>query len=293
MKKITTSAFLFLVILHHAAGQISFEAVNNDHILTLIRLSDSGSKYLSVTNTNDAIADTIRLYNLDHSVFKTILIPQFSAPNGYDVKYVADALFDTDSSDIDYLITVQPSASPGIDGMIKVFEESGNILLDLDSSGLAYTGGALFNGEELVPIIETDSGAKLITFKSLFLGTGGSSYHIYSLPGHLPCNLCIGNNGSQVAINELNPVFEDLLLSNPYPNPANSTIKIEYHLPADVKTGNITFYDILGNKIKSYKVDRSARHLILNTNEFASGTYYFQLVTDTGRSVGKKILVIR
>jgi len=293
MKKIITSALLVLSILTNVQGQIIFEAVNNDHILSLIRLSNSGSKYLSVTNTSDAIPDTIMLYNLDHTPFKTILIPSFSAPNGYDVKYITDALFDTDSSDIDYLLTVHSTSAPGIDGKIKIFEESGNQLLNLDSSGLGYSGGGLFNGEDLVPIFETDSGAKLITFKSQFLGAGGSSYHIYSLPGHLPCSLCGSHTDSPVAIHEQNAAGEDFLLSNPYPNPSNSTIKIEYHLPKDAKTGSITFYDTYGNFIKRYNVDRHAEQLILNVKDFAAGNYLYQLVTDTGKSIGKKMLVVK
>jgi len=302
MKKILISALLILSTLTFVHGQITYEAaypndtlVSSTFDLHVIRLTAFGSKYLVIKTGVLLAPDTLLLYSLNHTLYKTIVLAPF-APSGYHgasyISYITNALFDTDTSDIEYLVNLPASCPNCIDNKVKVFDESGNLLLDLDSAS-SGSGLPLYN--DPFPVVETDSGAKLVVFKRLNNSAGWpfAESHIYSLPGHLPCPVCEGGNGSQVAINEHNPASEDFLLSDPYPNPANSSFKIEYRLPANAKTGSITFYDTQGNKIKSYKIDIHSNTLILNAAEFASGTFYYQLITDTRRSIGKKMLVIK
>ena len=45
--------------------------------------------------------------------------------------------------------------------------------------------------------------------------------------------------------------------------------------------------------IKEFKVDNKFETLILDTQEFTAGTYYYNLTTDNGVSSAKKIIVIK
>ncbi|HKR03853.1 MAG TPA: T9SS type A sorting domain-containing protein [Bacteroidia bacterium] len=293
MKKILTSALISVFTCTALFAQINLEASYAPGVnLQMARFSGFGSKYVFITNTYDTIADTIRIYNLNHSIFKTIAVPQFPAPYGYSIQYITDALFDTDSTDIDYLIYVQPTTQPGIDSQIKIFEESGNLLLNLDSAGYGYSFPGL-NGGVSLPVVTTDSGTKFLTWKGMFLGTNGSYQIVYSLPGSLPCDICGGNfDNNPVQVNEINMALENFMLGDPYPNPGSSDIKIEYSLPARTTSGEIVFYDIHGNEIKRYKVDHHFNFLTLNVKELSAGTYFYQLVIDGNISMGKKMVVI-
>ncbi len=82
-------------------------------------------------------------------------------------------------------------------------------------------------------------------------------------------------------------------ISNAYPNPAKNTTRIDYTLPDGVNNGVIVFYDLQGNEIKRFKVDKTFDHLLVSTADLSSGTYYFQLQTALQNSEGKKIVVIK
>jgi hypothetical protein len=82
------------------------------------------------------------------------------------------------------------------------------------------------------------------------------------------------------------------ILSDPYPNPANSTTRIEYFFPAEINDGKIVFYDLSGRAMKTIDVSTLTDHIVISTRDLSAGTYYYQLQTGVQNSEVKKLIVI-
>jgi len=282
MKKFILIALLAFGI--NAKAQITLEqtysngGINNEN-LRFIQLT-TGTKYALV----DSAALQVSIYNLNHSLYKAVTIPSQNGFNMWWVYFITDKLFDTDSTDIDYLIARYSTTTSLYS--IKIYEESGNTLFTLDS---AYVGGwgGVYSPKT---IFNTDSGTKMI-----LSGTGppnGTSWSkVYSLPGSLTCGSCGSIYGPLVS-NGDNTVVRSCL-TNPYPNPTNSTTRIDYVFPSGVNEGEIVFYDLQGKEIKRFKVDKTFDHLLISTADIPAGTYFFQLQTSNQASEGKKMVVIK
>ena len=89
-----------------------------------------------------------------------------------------------------------------------------------------------------------------------------------------------------------------ITLSQNYPNPFNPTTKIDYALPSDSKT-TLVVYDMLGREV-SKLVDEQEKAgfytVQFNTNNFASGMYFYRLITNANgqqQIITKKLTVIK
>lgn len=84
---------------------------------------------------------------------------------------------------------------------------------------------------------------------------------------------------------------ERLTVSNIYPNPANDFATIDYVITGNVNEASMSFYNLLGNEVASYELDKSDRRLKVQTTNWDSGVYLYQLVVDGKKLVTKKLLV--
>jgi Secretion system C-terminal sorting domain len=97
----------------------------------------------------------------------------------------------------------------------------------------------------------------------------------------------VGDNG----ISDKLYSSEKLTVSNIYPNPANDVATIDYVITGNVNEASMSFYNLLGNEIASYELDKSDRKLKVQTTNWDSGVYLYQLVVDGKKLVTKKLLV--
>jgi hypothetical protein len=89
-----------------------------------------------------------------------------------------------------------------------------------------------------------------------------------------------------------------IILSQNYPNPFNPVTKIDYQIPVESKVSMIV-YDMLGREI-SRLVDEQQKAgfytVQFNTNNFASGIYFYRLITNAGgqqQMLTKKLSIIK
>jgi hypothetical protein len=79
-----------------------------------------------------------------------------------------------------------------------------------------------------------------------------------------------------------------------YPNPFNPTTKINYDLPKDAKV-TLIIYDILGREMKrvvNNEFKSAGKYSIeFNGQPFASGVYFYRLVSDKYVEVKKMVLI--
>jgi hypothetical protein len=261
---ISTIAFLFIAIT--SKSQIVLEQTYTNGEMHLANLTQSGYKYYTL----DRINYKIILYNTNHSIFQTInLTPP---PTGYEYilgyNSLSDNLFNADNL-IEFVMTYRKTSSP-YNTMGYVFDENNTVLLNI--------------GRCIVPsIINVGGNYKLKTPRN----PAQDTTLIYSLPGSLPCDPCGGPAGIIKNSNTSNT------LPNAFPNPSSSQISIPYVFTNNETVGKICVYDVNGKMIKEFKVDNKFETLILDTQEFTAGTYYYNLTTDNGVSSAKKIIVIK
>lgn len=269
MKK-TTIVFLLMLTVSYAQAQITFEhhypnaTFTNKKDFGIVKLDSLMHKYYYI----DYPISLITLYNLDHSIYKTITIPVSynTTLSNFIIYYISTSLFDCDDSNLEYLLGYNNNSITDT-SYVRVYREDGNLLFSADSAGLATSvGGATLIKPGIYP---TEQGTKMI------LNKRDKSWNIYSLCGTLPS-----------MISEVN--FNDT--KNPFPNPTSNSITIPYVLPEGVTYANLKIFDMEGKEIRSFKVDGNFNNIILNTSEFVSGNYVYYLVTEKGISGTKKFI---
>ncbi len=279
---------LFLLLVTIIASNACLSQITLDSALTnrysLIKLEKSGYKYYEFNQS------AIVLLNLDFTVFKqfTIIYMAGTNPLAAEVLYITEALFDTDSTDIEYLLAYNNN-NPVLH-YTAVYDETGSQLFYAPNTYISlpaalgmplsfYSPNYLF-----APIQNTTLGTKLILTKD----TVPYGCEIYNLPGTLPCNECSGS-GIVNAVHQINSDKSNglFMLS---PNPFSKAISVNYDFPDSAYKGYIVVVDNLGNQVKKISVIGSSGTLQINCEELKTGMYLFELFSEKGFRSGKKVI---
>lgn len=127
-----------------------------------------------------------------------------------------------------------------------------------------YFRNALLNGSSK-PIITKTSNAEIPATNDRSIGGNENSDKLYS--------------------------SDKITVSNIYPNPANDYATVDYVITGNVNEASMSFYNLLGHEVASYELDKSDRKLKVQTTNWDSGIYLYQLVVDGKKVVTKKLLV--
>jgi hypothetical protein len=289
-------------------------------------LEGEGIKYYSSKAVIDQNKKTgyvsISLYNLDHSIFKSFNSPFITVGSkstismgNYSASHISTKLFNT-SSDIEYQLSYTVSDTLGDyipctgcsklkitmnSGFVRVFNENGVPIFQCDTCNPDYLGSnyvlSAYSSSSNVSNINGQYKYKIVSSKisdgATWSGRGTSSYWskqgttnlIYSLPGSFSAPTAINDE-------HLNDKTK-ASLSAPMPNPSSETTRVEFQLPDDVSFGEITVYNSMGLRLKSYRVDDTFGDLLLNNTDLPTGTYNYQLVAGGKRIGSQKMLVIK
>jgi len=285
MKKILL--FALLAFCMTAKAQITLEHIydsaatwnfcsGNACQLMVINFEVSGERYVKVNRCGRLLS----IYDLNHALLKNIslnnapLIP----PNNKvgDILYISENLFNTDSKiEFMYLYSYTDTSGNGQD-VTNIYNEDGTLIF-ADTSAPWIKPNFI---QQQYPIYNTSLGTKLI------LSCHNGKAKVFSLPGNLTVGIAEANNN-------LIEMQTQSSVSNAYPNPTNNFTQINYTLPDNVSEGEIVFYNIQGNEVKRFKVDKTFNTLLVSTSDIATGTYYYQLQTTGQISDGKKLIVIK
>jgi len=83
----------------------------------------------------------------------------------------------------------------------------------------------------------------------------------------------------------------DGIISNAFPNPANSVISVKYDLNGFSQNGKIIFYDILGKSVKEINLNDKQGIAKINVMELKSGIYFYSFIVDDKIISTKKIVI--
>lgn len=291
MKTTILITFFFFSIIYENFAQITLEnnypATSSNIRFQSVLLESAGSKYA----VYDRALFQLKLYNLDHSIYKTItvnnpttnLYDPVNITSSYDeIAYVKEGLFDTDSEVEFMLIYSTDGTGPsGSTRGVAIINEDGSIILNRVD---AYPRFSTFAGS--VTNSDCILNASDNTTKMLLVEPTG--YNVYSLPGTLSCNPCGSVTGTAKVAGSSNTIA----LQNA-PNPANSYTNIYYQLPEETQEADLILYNTQGIEIKRYRVDQMFDHLQISTEDLHAGTYYYSIVTEEGQTASKKMLILR
>jgi hypothetical protein len=289
MKKLLI-IFSLLFCVAGAKAQLTFEHKYDTgsglgYSVRMVHFSSHGFKYVMVNPS--ATNGMIEIYNLNHSLYKQFPIPPQPAADLYTrpnlvVTYISDSLFNTNPSNFEYLIYYSDSSANFMH--LKIYDDAGTSIYSNDSATLSAGFGPGINNE---PVFYTPSGYKIRIDESSLTNSIAAS--IYALPGALPCDECSNSN----LINAVEPVSQRGTgsLLNAYPNPAKNSTTIKYELPQGVNQGVLVFYNLQGQQVKTFTVDRTFDSLLVSTADLTAGTYFYVLRA-AGNYVGSKKMVI-
>lgn len=242
--KLIVSALLFSISIN---AQISLENTysGNSNVTSIgfVNLANSGDKYV----INDVSLSQIKLYNLNHTLWKTIPIPSLPNSTSYYYQNISENLFDLDS-EVECLIVYAGATIQ--EYQIAVINENGNVIFNKTSCG--------FSG-----IHKTENNS----YKLLLSDYTNTNKYVYSLPG-TSSNLGVIDNG----------VIGKVGLS--FPNPTSQLITLPYDLGTSNSIGTMNIYNINGQIVESFTVDNTFTNILLDVSSYAIGTYRYSIIID-------------
>ena len=248
-----------------AFGQISLEYAY-DYSGTYTSLKHSGDKFFVM----DIPASQCRLYNMDHSLWKTIHLPVPEDNYLYDVKYVSEGLFTNDERlALAYVYYSYDTSTQVYTYNARVITESGQELLSIP--------GCLY----LLLYDMSNEGVKLVAYSYDFsVWPETVKTQVYSLPG-------------QHATKAFSPGQRDERMLPAFPNPATTHTIIPYKLPEGVNEGIVVLTDMHGQAVRTFRVDRDLENLRVDTRGFPAGVYVYTLIVRERVISEGKVMVLR
>ncbi|MCK9613874.1 MAG: T9SS type A sorting domain-containing protein [Bacteroidales bacterium] len=247
---------------------IYFPEINQ---LMIIKFEVSGERYVRINR----ISRTICIYNLNHSLLRTIdctFLPSNINGTMGDVLYLSENLFDTDTQ-IEFMY-IYTFGSPYNKGATKIVKENGVVIFADTGAAAVHPNWAM----QQWPIYNTSQGTKMI------LSYTNMQAKVFSLSGTLTTDIAEANGLL---------MQQNGQLSNLYPNPSNGAITLQYELPNGETEGELILYNMQGMEMKRYKIDNTFNDILLDNTQLPAGTYFYQLQTSKGAVGTKKMVIIK
>lgn len=261
MKKLTFATILLLPFL--AFGQINLESTYN-YSGSYTNLHSSGDKFFIM----DVVSSQCRIYNTNHSIWKTI---NLSVPSGnylYDIKHVSENLFTNDNTlCLAYVYYYYDEVNQFYTFNARIIKENGTELLFIP-------------GCQYLNVVNTStSGTKLVAYSYDYSQTIYTvTTRVYSLPGTIT-STAEGETGL--------PVQSDLPA---FPNPASTQVTIPYTLPAGSAPAILRLINQSGQIVKETTILPENNKFILNVQGMKAGVYVYRIEAASGSHTGKIVI---
>ncbi len=219
----------------------------NTQQLYMVTLEVAGQKYVHIDRANKKID----LYNLNHSLFKSISYANATdlSPNYdyQDILYISQKLFDADN-EIELMFVDQFFSSTSTNVITQIINEGGSILFTENN---AAPIARLNVPQAQQPIYNTTAGTKMILSH-----TNGDAV-VYSITGTLSLNITANNNAA---------IAESLL----FPNPSNKSVTISN---SPLPFSSIQIYTLEGKVISNLTINETFTYE-LNIDVLPQGQFY-------------------
>jgi hypothetical protein len=232
---------------------------------TIAYLEHLGEVYYSM----DVINKQCLIYDMEHTLLKSIALP---IPEGFylaDIQYVSENLFNEDN--LVELVYIYSKYVPTTLSYYYTFEaqlinENGDVQLTLP--GVGFTEVIQTSSQEL-KFLAYEYNYSVIPYLTKTL--------VYSLPG-----------GSTKATSG---VLAPARLGNAYPNPASQLVHIPVHLPEGSGPGTLVITDLQGRDVWNYPVTGSNGQVVFPGGNLSPGTYLYHIRTGNTRTETGKVVI--
>lgn len=257
------SILFVLFLFSESMAQVTLEHTYN-YSATVVNFETLGYKYYLM----DVPRSECRIYNMDHSLYKTISCTVPSGSYLFDIKFISEKTFDSDAGiELLYSYYKYYSGSDYYDYDSRIINE--------DGSEIVFINGALYNNVNKTG----DDTYKLFSYCYDFSNSPETIWtNIYSLPGAPPVNASIFTRENDWSLTA-------------YPNPSSETVKVAYSLPKNVYSATLHLVDNSGRPVDQFTVDQYSDHLDLNVSDFASGVYFYFIETEGRKSAAQKLVI--
>lgn len=264
MKQIQFIFALLLTLAIQSQGQITHEHTYSAVSASYINLPLAGYKYYVM----DVANSQCRLYNNDHSLWKTI---NLSVPANYylcDIQFVTEDLFNSDNTiELLYVSYIYNTTLQYYTYDTRIADESGNVILSIPGAGYSN-------------VFPAQDGSKLFMWiYNYAVSPYTVSTAVYSVPGKVSTSVAEYKENSPTS------------LRNAYPNPATHEAIISYSLPSHVMQAELKLYTMNGVLLKSYTIDHNFSSIRLNTSELPAGMYIYRIESGSFKSESFKLSV--
>lgn len=255
---------LLLVSALQSKSQITLEHTYTGVSAAYINLPVAGYKYYVM----DVANSQCRLYNNDHSLWKTVTLSIPANYYLYDIQFVTENLFNTDNSiELLYVSYTYNSSLAYYTYDTRIANESGTVLLSIPGGGYSY-------------VYPAQTGSKLfIWVYNYAVSPSTVSTLVYSIPGQT------ATTGTDY------PVENQSIVSKAFPNPATNSVTIPYNLPAHVNKAELKLYDVGGKLVKSFSIDHTFSNIVLQTGDLPAGMYLYRIEANGFNSETYKLAV--
>ena len=245
-------------------GQISLENTYSGVSAAYIKLPVAGYKFYVM----DVANSQCRLYNTDHSLWKTINLSLPANYYLYDIRYVTENLFNTDNSiEVIYVSYMYNSTLAYYTYDTRIASETGTVLLSIPGGGYS-------------DIYPSQNGSKLFVWVYDYSLTPSTvNTMVYAIPGQITTDV------AKIQVKGPGP------LGKAFPNPASDVVTIPFTLPENVTQAELKLFSANGTLVRSFSIDHSFENLILQTNDLVAGMYLYRIESANFKSDGYKLTI--
>jgi hypothetical protein len=261
--KTTTFFTLFLLLFCTLNAQVTLDK-KYDYSTSVVKFESLGYKYYLMDVPNGQC----RIYNTDHSLFKTI---NCNIPNGFylsDIIYLSEKLFDTDPG-IELLCTFYKYNTA------QAYYEYDSKIINDDGSQMIFMDGSLYNYVNKTG----ENTYKLFSYCYDYSVSPEKVWtNIYNLPGSPVVSALMNPNNPEITLNA-------------FPNPASQSLKVAYFLPENINQATLHLIDNSGKQVEQFVVDSHTDHLMLDVSRYQSGVYHYFIEYNNTKTPAKKLVV--
>ena len=225
----------------------------------------AGDKYYAMDIDNKQC----RIYNMDHSVYRTIDLPVTEGYYLFDIQQISQHIFNQD--DLIEFAYIYSKFNPTETSWYysyetRVINENGTEILKVPGAGHTL-------------VLPTQDGGRkfLVYIYDFYVIPATTQTQVYSLPASPLKSEAVYGSAYR--------------LRNPYPNPATGMINIPVQLPPGVNKGYLQIYDVSGQIIDLREINKSDQTILIPGGILLPGNYIYNISGNGQQSESKKITV--
>lgn len=233
---------------------------------TICHLEVSGDKYFAMDNINNRCL----IYNMDHTVYRTIDLVLPADYYMYNILHVSEKTFNSDELvEFAYIYSKYTGTDTSwyYSYETRVINEHGTEILKIPGAGHSE-------------ILQTESlGRKWLAYIYDFSVLPATTRtRVYSLPEAATKSDALKSSDTYI-------------LENPWPNPSRGLVNIPVHLPPGSPQGELILYNLQGQELYRRAVNPGEETIAFPGGSLIPGAYVYKIRHGDLEPEGKKIII--